>query len=231
MTPPVVLGGEREALARVVHDLRSPLTVIRGLLFTLQREDPEPRRRRHLELIDGEVDRLTRGLEALLAPPSPATAVGCLAAAAAAAVERHRPAAAARGVAVTARARSAAAPVRADLDALARILDNLIGNAVRHSPPGGEVRLTLRCGARSASLTVRDQGAGVPAEDRQRIFTAGERGTAPRGSGRGLGLAICRELAHRHGGRLELASAGPGAAFRLTLPRADAAAPGPREAA
>lgn len=221
MTPAdLAAGREPEALARLVHDLRSPLAVIRGLCFALQREEARPAHRRHLELIDGEVDRITHGLERLLAPARPPVAGACLVSLVASAVERHRPAAARRGAALTLRAPHAPMSVRADADDVRRILDNLIGNALRHSPEGGQVRLSIRRRAALAAVTVRDGGPGVPAADRERIFVAGDRGTAPVGEGHGLGLAICRDLAHRHGGSLELASRGPGAAFRLVLPLA-----------
>ena len=68
-------------------------------------------------------------------------------------------------------------------------------------------------------LTVRDDGAGVPDADRETIFIAGERGSAPRGPGQGLGLSIAREIAAAHGGTLTLDRLGPGASFRLVLPR------------
>lgn len=226
-------GRDAESLTRVVHDLRSPLTVIRGLCFALGRDEPRPDRRRQLELIDAEVERLTRGLARLVSPPSaaPASTPMCLVAATAAAVARHRELAAAGRVGITVRAHATAAPVDVPGDALDRVLDNLLANAVRHSPAGGAIRLAVRVRGARASLTVRDQGAGVPARDRERIFLPGERGSAPCGDGQGLGLAICRDIAERHGGALDLEPLGPGAAFRLSLPLAVPAPPAPAGAA
>ena len=104
--------------------------------------------------------------------------------------------------------------------AVIQILVNLIGNAIRHSPQGGIIRLSFRSSAGRASVSVSDEGPGVAAADRQRIFERFER-AQPRGEGTGLGLAISRRLARSMGGDVTLDS-GPGesARFTLTLPTA-----------
>ena len=104
--------------------------------------------------------------------------------------------------------------------AVIQILVNLIGNAIRHSPQGGIIRLTFRGSGRGASVTVTDEGPGVDAADQQRIFERFERAQS-RGDGTGLGLAISRRLARSMGGDVTLDStAGEGARFTLTLPAA-----------
>ncbi|UUR09050.1 sensor histidine kinase [Sphingomonas glaciei] len=104
--------------------------------------------------------------------------------------------------------------------AITQILVNLIGNAVRFSPEGGTVALQLERGS-TAAITVIDQGPGVAAADRERIFERFEQGAEARGGSAGLGLAISRRLARDMGGEVELLDLpGPGAAFRLTLPLA-----------
>jgi signal transduction histidine kinase len=111
-------------------------------------------------------------------------------------------------------------PARGQPRAITQILVNLIGNAVRFSPEGGTVTITLESGQK-ASVRVADQGPGVPAADRLRIFERFEQGTEARGGTAGLGLAISRRLARDMGGEVELLDlAEPGAAFRLTLPAA-----------
>ena len=101
-----------------------------------------------------------------------------------------------------------------------QILVNLMNNAVRHSPDGGEVRLSFVRTAGTASLTVADQGEGIDPADQQRIFERFERADAREG-GTGLGLAISRRLARSMGGDVTLESApGIGARFTLTLPTA-----------
>ncbi|MDX6554111.1 MAG: hypothetical protein QOD86_306 [Miltoncostaeaceae bacterium] len=208
--------------AQVLHDLRAPLTVIRGQCFTLLRGEPRPDRRRRLAVIEGEVDRLARALDGLLAPAPAAVeaapALVDLATLAADAAERHAGAAARAGVSIETWRSGRPARVAAGADLLRRALDNLIANAIRHSPPGGRVRLAVSRRGSMAHVRVRDEGEGVHPDDRERIFLAGERGRAPRGEGLGLGLAIAREIAEAHGGRLAVDPLGPGTTFRLSLP-------------
>jgi signal transduction histidine kinase len=110
-----------------------------------------------------------------------------------------------------------------DPGSVAQILRILLDNAVRVSPSGGEIRVEL-LGGRSAALSVRDQGPGVPDDERDLIFERFQRGRTARGqAGFGLGLAIGRELAERMGGELVLEESDlPGATFTLKLPVASA---------
>ena len=110
-----------------------------------------------------------------------------------------------------------------DPGGIARIVRILLDNAVRVSPQGGEITVELRNGEH-ASLTVRDEGPGVPPDERELIFERFQRGRAAGGTaGFGLGLAIGRELADRMGGELVLESGDvPGAKFTLRLPVAQA---------
>jgi signal transduction histidine kinase len=110
-----------------------------------------------------------------------------------------------------------------DPGSVARILRILLDNAVRASPEGGEVRVELRNGS-TASLSVCDQGPGIPEEERELIFERFQRGRDTAGqAGFGLGLAIGRELAERMGGELVLEHGEhPGATFTLRLPATQA---------
>jgi signal transduction histidine kinase len=113
-----------------------------------------------------------------------------------------------------------ALPASGQERAVIQILVNLIGNAVRHSPPAGTVRLAFARTAGTASVTVSDEGPGIDAADQQRIFERFERADAGM-EGTGLGLAISRRLARSMGGDVTLESApGSGARFTLTLPSA-----------
>jgi signal transduction histidine kinase len=112
----------------------------------------------------------------------------------------------------------AALPAKGQEPAVIQILVNLIGNAVRHSPPGSTVRLAFERTAGTASVTVSDEGPGIDERDQQRIFERFERVESKEG-GTGLGLAISRRLARSMGGDVTLESApGAGARFTLTLP-------------
>lgn len=100
-----------------------------------------------------------------------------------------------------------------------QIFVNLLGNAIRHSPPGEAVRLQFHQSTDTVSVTIADQGSGIAPADRQRIFEKFERADEAPG-GTGLGLPIARRLARSMGGDVTLdSSSGPGARFTLTLPK------------
>jgi signal transduction histidine kinase len=109
-----------------------------------------------------------------------------------------------------------------DREALCLAVRNLVSNAVQWSPPEGRVRIALEGESDSVRVTVDDQGPGVPAEARERIFEPFFRGPQVQGrrAGYGLGLALTRTAVRAHGGRVEVVDApGGGARFRLELPR------------
>jgi signal transduction histidine kinase len=128
-----------------------------------------------------------------------------------------------RGIATTLDDSAGSVWALGDPGSVARILRILLDNAIRLSPEGAEVKVELRNGEQ-ASLSVRDQGPGVPGEERELIFERFMRGRAAGGkAGFGLGLAIGRELARRMGGELVLEDQDePGARFTLRLPVAHA---------
>jgi len=110
-------------------------------------------------------------------------------------------------------------PVRGDPEMLRQAVTNLIDNAVKFSPPGGEVRLSAVAGPDGVEITVADQGPGIPSEDRARATERFFRGEAARSTpGSGLGLALVQAVAHLHGGTLRLEDAGPGLRATLSLP-------------
>jgi signal transduction histidine kinase len=121
--------------------------------------------------------------------------------------------------------------VDADEDRLSQLVLILVDNAVEHSPAGGTVTLELATSGGTAMIGVRDEGPGIPEEERQRIFEPFARlsGRRRTGSGSGLGLAIARQLAGRHGAQLVVDDApGGGARFTVRLPLAHgSAAPAP----
>jgi signal transduction histidine kinase len=102
------------------------------------------------------------------------------------------------------------------------VLDNLLDNAVRHTPDGGRVRVGVERGD-MWEITVSDSGPGVPSDERATLFERFARGDTARGratGGAGLGLALCRAIAALHGGSISLdQDGGPGALFRVRLPR------------
>jgi len=107
---------------------------------------------------------------------------------------------------------------------LYRAVSNLLANALKYNPPGTQVRLTLIDGPEEVRIEVADNGVGIPAELRDRVFDSFVRGDAARKSdgGTGLGLTIARHIVEKHGGRLRLCADGGWTRFALTLPKAAA---------
>lgn len=100
------------------------------------------------------------------------------------------------------------------------IVENLVSNALKYTPPGGRVEVRLRQRDGLVELDVQDSGPGIAEEDRERVFEWFYSGRRPAGSivaGSGMGLAIAREYAEQHDGRIELLPSSEGAHFRLTL--------------
>ena len=107
-----------------------------------------------------------------------------------------------------------------DRDRLGQVLDNLLGNAVKYTPAGSEIRVRIEAGRHEARLRVADQGPGIPAAVLPQLFERFYRGEhADETGGLGLGLYISRMLVDAHGGRIWAASApGAGSTFTVSLP-------------
>jgi two-component system, OmpR family, sensor kinase len=110
-------------------------------------------------------------------------------------------------------------------DELHRMVLNLMENAVRHTPRGSRVHGAIARTDDEVVLTVEDDGPGVPAALRERVFERFVRGDGDRGSSSGLGLSIVRAVAESHGGTVTLEDADPGARFVVRLPMAPSAVP------
>ncbi|WP_252272127.1 ATP-binding protein [Pseudomonas subflava] len=109
-------------------------------------------------------------------------------------------------------------PLELDRMQLERVLDNLIGNALRHSHPGGYILLQARCQGDRLFISVEDDGEGIPHGQQARIFEPFVQ-VGRRKGGAGLGLALCQEIVHLHGGRIGVKSQpGQGARFYFSLP-------------
>lgn len=116
-----------------------------------------------------------------------------------------------------------AAVLPVDREKMASAIGNLLSNAIRFSPPGASVRITLDRRPGRLQIEVQDQGPGVAPADRERIFEPfyrGERQPADAVRGTGVGLSIVHEYIQAHGGRVDLLPDGPGAHFRIELPYA-----------
>lgn len=223
----------RELVANVSHDLRTPLATLNAYLETLLLKDaslePEERRRyldaahRHGRFLGDLVGRLFElaELEAKQITPDPEPfSPGELLQDVA---QKFEPAAQAREVLMELDIAAALPFAAGDLSLVERVLDNLIDNALRHTPAGGRVVLSARPGEQSVKLAVRDTGCGIPQSSLPFIFERHYRDTSGAAQERpgGLGLAIANHIVELHGSTLEVSSAqGAGSAFAFALPRA-----------
>jgi len=128
-----------------------------------------------------------------------------------------------RGVDLGFDAVSAPAQVVGDRLLLEEMLGNLIDNAIRYTPPGGEATVRVVHAANAAVVEVEDSGPGIPESERPQVMERFQRGSnAAQTPGSGLGLAIVREIASTHGAdvRLEAGRDGSGTCVRITFPAA-----------
>ena len=213
------IAEQRRFMADASHELRTPVAILQGELdVTLSREDREAADyRESLEVMHRTVRRLTRIVgDLFLLARSDAGDIpvkreplyaGDLVSQTARA---YKNLAAERGVALVADCEDDLL-VDGDEDLLQRMIGNLLENAIRHTPPGREVRARCLMEGDFARIEVHDQGEGIPSELREQIFERFFRiDQARTGGGAGLGLPIARWIAEVHGGALWLDRSGPG---------------------
>ena len=220
-------------VATVSHELRTPLAAIYGSAQTIRRTDIELEpeiREQLLGVIASESDRLGTIVNDLLvagrldADQLPVTVEQCdpaeLAATVVASARAHLPENVVLDLDVAERIRS----VVADPGQLHQVLVNLLDNAIKYSPEGGPVVLSVANGDGSIRFSIADQGLGIPASEHRRIFEKFYRldPDMTRGiGGTGLGLYICRELVRRMDGKIWVESKpGQGSTFFVDLPAA-----------
>jgi signal transduction histidine kinase len=216
-------------LATMSHELRSPLTSIRGGLDFLRRTETASDRQDYLQIMDKNLRRLVHlvtdifditRIEADKVQWNFST--GDLSELVAEVVEIMSQQAEERGVRLSF---DQAGPMHArmDMERIEQVLVNLTDNAVKYSPPGGTVTFGLARTDGDVHVRVTDQGPGVAPEDREAIFkkfhTAPSSGRGEKPGGTGLGLAICSQIVRAHGGRIWVEEAdGGGSVFTFTLP-------------
>jgi signal transduction histidine kinase len=218
-----------EFVALISHELRTPLTSIIGYLeLTLEDGNLTEEQRGYLDVVDHNADRLLQLVDDLLfvaqleagqleVRPSELD----LAAVARKAVAEAQPRAAANGITLTCDA-DAAVPLEADKGRMFRMLDKLVSNAIKFTPAGGEVRVSVSNADGVVRLEVADTGIGIAADDQDRLFERFFRASTvveQHFPGTGLGLYITRAIVKAHGGSITVCSEpGEGASFSVALP-------------
>jgi two-component system OmpR family sensor kinase len=223
------VSDKRRLVADASHELRTPLAVMGAEVdVSLRGDGLQDEAREVLESVREEVDSMTRTVDNLLTLAqvdegrlgiltTRVELLGCIEAA-----ERPlRALAADKQIRLEVSGESCEA--EADPQRLRQALGNLIDNAIKFTPRGGEVRVSAWAREHEVGVTVADDGPGIPEEARARVFDRFYRVDASRArnaGGSGLGLAICREIARAHGGRVWVdGREGGGSAFSIALPR------------
>ena len=223
-----------EFVSTVSHELRTPLAAIYGAAMTLRREElahDEKQSSLLLNVITNESDRLARTVNAILwasrldaealSPTIEACDAGRLARDVVDAQRTHLPA----YLRLELACESGVPAVAADPDKVRQVLTNLVDNAVKYSPDGGEIRVEVSGRPGHVRFAVHDEGLGIPFAEHRRIFDKFYRldPDMTRGiGGTGLGLYICRELVRRMDGRIWVTSQpGSGSTCAFELPAAE----------
>ncbi len=228
-----------EFLAMLAHELRNPLAPIRNAVTILQLEpSPSPMVRSSRDMIDRQLSHMTRLVDDLLDVGRLTTGKirfkseqVAYAQVVARSVEAVRPLMDARRHRLTVDMPDSGLRVQGDATRLAQVLQNLLTNAAKYTPEGGQIELKVWQEGSQLHTSVRDNGVGLSPQALTHIFelfSQGDAQTAARESGLGIGLTLARSLVEMHGGALSAASSGPGqgSTFSFFLPHAGTAGHG-----
>jgi signal transduction histidine kinase len=224
-----LLSEWKEVSDNIAHDLRSPITRMRGIAeTTLAGEQNLEEYRDMAGVIVEESDRLVNIINTMLeiaenrsgAAVLSGTCVD-LAKIVRDAEELFLPLAEDQGIRLRLKLPPEPLPVPGDQRRLQRVMANLLDNAIKFTPPGGEILLAVEGGPSQATVAVVDSGIGIAAADLPRIFDRFYRGDQSRSTpGNGLGLSLVQAIVQAHGGKISVRSTpGQGSAFLITLPR------------
>lgn len=223
-----------ELVQNVSHELRTPLTFIKGYVELLRDGEMgrlNEQQRESLEIVADKTSAITRLVSDILflqqiERESLQLSDVDLVEVARRALHSIESSAALGGIALELVTPSGLPLVRADYDRINQVFDNLVGNAIKFSPNGGQVTMHLQEAGDMVQVSVSDTGIGIPTEQQARIFERFYQvdGSATRKfGGAGLGLAIVKRIVESHGGRIWVNSqVGHGSTFSFTLPRAGA---------
>lgn len=220
---------QRQFISGIAHDLRNPLTALKGyidLLSMTQAPLPPERIQETFSFLSGQIDRMNRLIEDFLEASRidagsltlnlsridlRSVVDECV---------RLFSSSSARHV-LRAELPGEAVMIQGDQARIAQVFNNLLSNAIKYSPAGGEVLIQCRTEGGQALVSVADRGIGIPLEDREEIFQPFRRHSQTREQfpGVGLGLSVSKKIVEAHGGRIEMASdPGKGSVFTVVLP-------------
>lgn len=224
----------RDFVANVSHELRTPVAVIKGYAETLLDGalDDTPERGRHfVSIIAGHAERLTNLINDILTLSKleardaaltlhPLDLCGTIRKAQMLMEDHART----KGIRLNATCPESVPKVMADQGQLEQVLLNLLDNAIKYTPDGGDIAIRTRQENKRVVIEVSDTGIGIPSKDLKRIFERFYRvdeGRSREQGGTGLGLAIVKHIVQLHGGEITVTSeAGKGSTFTVTLPGA-----------
>ncbi|NNF26984.1 MAG: PAS domain-containing sensor histidine kinase, partial [Gemmatimonadetes bacterium] len=216
-----------EVLAVVSHDLRNPVgTVYSASDLLLEVDFPKDKRQEHLSIIKRSAARMNRLIEDLLdvarmesgglsvsptlEDPADLLTEAC---------ELARPRAVTKGVTLDCAPDARLPAVRADRDRVLQVMSNLVGNAIKFTPEGGQVEVGASMGEHEVIVRVADTGPGIPEDDREHVFNRFWQVKRSDRAGAGLGLAIVKGIVEAHGGRVWVGDREEGGSlFCFTLP-------------
>ena len=226
----------RQMMADVSHELKTPLTAMRGFIETLRMPEvalDTDRRNRYFETIDRETRRLERIVKDLL-DLARYEGGGIVLQPRVFDIERlfqnvagrHERDAQTKGVTIGLHVDAHADQIVADPDRIEQAIENLVGNALRHTPAGGTVTLRATQVDGAARLSVSDTGAGIAPEHLAHVFERFykvDTSRAAESTGSGLGLSITKAIVERHGGTISVTSQPGQTTFTIVLPQSPAA--------
>lgn len=218
----------RQMTADIAHDLRTPLTVIGGYIEALRDGvlQPSPQRFETLHSEVGHLQRLVQDLRTLSLVDAGELTLNRQLIHPADLIKRieatYQHAALKKKIQLQLDIDESTPPVMIDEERMVQVLSNLVINAIRFTPAGGQIRLASKASADGIQLSVKDNGPGIPPESQPFIFDRFYRGDSARSDSNGetgLGLAIARSLVVAHGGAIQVTSqVGLGSEFIITLP-------------
>jgi signal transduction histidine kinase len=222
----------RQMMADVSHELKTPLTAMRGYIETLRMPEvvlDQDRRNRYLETTDRETRRLERIVKDLL-DLARYEGGGVVLQRRLFDIDRlfenvagrHERDAQTKGIAIRIQVDAGADQVVADPDRIEQGIENLVGNALRHTPAGGTITLTAAQADGVATLSVSDTGAGIAPEHLPHVFERFYKADTSRladSTGSGLGLSITKAIVERHGGTIRVTSEPGLTTFTIRLPQ------------